>query len=246
MVERHRTCVHCGAGFSTSNKVKIYCSKACGTAAWRQDNLQKVRLWSERARDKEQESRAPFSRVTHNDCKICGRGFWSAKRRYFCMRDCELEHGRRQGQIYAAGKKDLTPHLCKQCGVLFVAEYGNGRRVFCSDTCVRKNHNKTKPRGTNAHRAKLAGVERRYFNELRIFERDKWRCRLCGRKTPMKLRGTYEDAAPELDHVIPLSKGGGHVQENVQCTCRRCNLGKGDRPMGQLWLFGIADTRVSR
>lgn len=62
-----------------------------------------------------------------------------------------------------------------------------------------------------------------------ILERDKYRCYICGIKTPKKLRGTYEDNAPEVDHIIPLSKGGLHVESNLRCSCRKCNGLKSDR-----------------
>ncbi|MCU4630540.1 HNH endonuclease [Acinetobacter variabilis] len=62
-----------------------------------------------------------------------------------------------------------------------------------------------------------------------ILERDKYRCYICGIKTPKKLRGTCEDNAPEVDHIIPLSKGGLHVESNLRCACRKCNGLKSDR-----------------
>lgn len=69
-----------------------------------------------------------------------------------------------------------------------------------------------------------------------VFERDRWRCRHCGIHTPKKLRGSYEGNAPELDHVIPLSKGGAHTYSNTQLLCRSCNASKSDRPWGQIGL----------
>ena len=53
-------------------------------------------------------------------------------------------------------------------------------------------------------------------------------CNTCGGHTPKELRGTYELNAPEIDHIIPLSKGGEHTYANVQLLCRRCNLNKSD------------------
>ena len=67
------------------------------------------------------------------------------------------------------------------------------------------------------------------INPDSILERDKYRCYICGIKTPKKLRGTYEDNAPEVDHIIPLSKGGLHVESNLRCACRKCNGLKSDR-----------------
>ncbi len=50
-----------------------------------------------------------------------------------------------------------------------------------------------------------------------VFARDVWTCQYCG------------GAAENLDHVIPRSRGGLHVWENVVAACRRCNAKKMDR-----------------
>lgn len=62
-------------------------------------------------------------------------------------------------------------------------------------------------------------------------------CIVCGKKTPPHRRGTTHRRAPELDHILPLSKGGAHSAANTQCACRECNSTKGARPLGQLLLF---------
>lgn len=33
---------------------------------------------------------------------------------------------------------------------------------------------------------------------------------------------------PSIDHIVPMSKGGGHVWENVQVAHIICNTEKGD------------------
>jgi 5-methylcytosine-specific restriction endonuclease McrA len=54
----------------------------------------------------------------------------------------------------------------------------------------------------------------------RILAEQKWRCAICG-----EMLGSDK----ELDHKIPISKGGKHMVENVQWTCRRCNRKKGNK-----------------
>lgn len=50
-----------------------------------------------------------------------------------------------------------------------------------------------------------------------IFARDSHRCQYCG------------GHADSIDHVMPRSRGGMHVWENVTAACRPCNLTKRDR-----------------
>lgn len=38
--------------------------------------------------------------------------------------------------------------------------------------------------------------------------------------------------APELDHIIPLAKGGPHTKANTARACRGCSLAKGDSFIG--------------
>jgi hypothetical protein len=40
--------------------------------------------------------------------------------------------------------------------------------------------------------------------------------------------------ATSIDHVIPRSRGGSHVWENVVSCCRRCNHAKADRAISEL------------
>ena len=35
----------------------------------------------------------------------------------------------------------------------------------------------------------------------------------------------------QVDHIIPLNKGGKTVPENLQVLCRKCNASKSDKIM---------------
>lgn len=52
-----------------------------------------------------------------------------------------------------------------------------------------------------------------------ILRRDGHRCAYCGRSTPPLT----------VDHVIPRSRNGGDVWENLVAACVRCNNKKGNR-----------------
>jgi hypothetical protein len=57
----------------------------------------------------------------------------------------------------------------------------------------------------------------------RIFGRDQRTCRYCGRK----------DGSLECDHVIPVSRGGGHEDNNLATACLPCNRSKKDKLLSE-------------
>jgi 5-methylcytosine-specific restriction endonuclease McrA len=85
-----------------------------------------------------------------------------------------------------------------------------------------------------APRRSMVSVSRRA-----VFARDDYRCQYCG------------DRADSIDHVVPRSRGGLQVWENLVAACRPCNIAKRDRtpdeagmrlarpcraPRGSVWL----------
>src|SRR5213083_2076961 len=59
----------------------------------------------------------------------------------------------------------------------------------------------------------------RKISRRALFARDGWRCMYCG--TP--------GGKLTLDHVVPRSRGGDSVWENVVTSCAPCNMRKGNR-----------------
>ena len=53
-----------------------------------------------------------------------------------------------------------------------------------------------------------------------ILARDNFRCCVCGRSSDSGVE-------LEVDHIVPISKGGETTYENLQTLCRDCNRGKG-------------------
>ena len=55
-----------------------------------------------------------------------------------------------------------------------------------------------------------------------VLSRDGFRCKICG--------ATAADGVKlEVDHIIPVSKGGRSTIDNLQTLCERCNRGKRDK-----------------
>lgn len=56
---------------------------------------------------------------------------------------------------------------------------------------------------------------------FKVFQRDNFKCRFCGASP-----ATDSSIQLHVDHIIPWSKGGETVIENLQTLCSNCNLGK--------------------
>jgi 5-methylcytosine-specific restriction endonuclease McrA/predicted nucleic acid-binding Zn ribbon protein len=168
-------------------------------------------------------------------CKICGKEM--SVYGVYCSDECRKENARRESRASNSAKKQLKERSCKECGKMFVPEYGNKRRHYCSDACSRRQgrRNAKHTRRTRGKAVKGATVYR-----AKIYERDGWKCQICGKKVNRLLDGSHPMAA-SLDHIVPLSKGGRHEPSNVRLAHRKCNTAKADRsgPNGdQLLLFG--------
>lgn len=218
------TCLECRTTFKPSTvQNTAYCSPACKSAHYRSLHPEKSRQWSATRQAKlvtikvYDYPRAPAS------CRDCGSNI--AARSHVCgpcaelreakrCRDCEIVIARHQQR-------------CEPCAAIAK------RKVWASPGAVAAR------RKAKAHRAALQrGVSSEPFDPFEVLERDGWRCHMCGCKTPKRLRGTYDDRAPELDHVVPLAAGGEHSRRNTACACRKCNSAKGAKPLGQLRLIG--------
>jgi 5-methylcytosine-specific restriction endonuclease McrA len=129
---------------------------------------------------------------------------------------------------------------CGTCGAP-VGYGGTFPRRYCSRACRRRSDvGRAAKRVSKAVRRarKRGAVVYESVLPIKVFERSGWRCQICGVKTPAKHRGTHRHDAPELDHVVPLSKGGAHTYANAQCVCRACNGWKSDKVVvGQRLLF---------
>jgi 5-methylcytosine-specific restriction endonuclease McrA len=131
---------------------------------------------------------------------------------------------------------------CKNCGIKYKPTSSGGRpSEYCSSDCKAIGQRVQAKVSKSARRARICGasaVDR--IDPIKVFERDGWRCGVCGCKTHRQRRGTYHPKAPELDHVVALANGGSHTWGNVQCACRECNGRKGASNFGQLLLFPAA------
>ena len=73
----------------------------------------------------------------------------------------------------------------------------------------------------------------RKISRRALFARDEWRCQYCG-----------SDGKLTLDHVVPRSRGGKSVWENVVASCAPCNMRKGNRTPEEVQMHLIRPPRA--
>lgn len=166
-------------------------------------------------------------------CAECGRRceMWSLKK--YCSESCKRAASSKRLSMVWIAKRDRANssrevRACVVCG----SEFRVGLRTLCcSEMCSAQLERDRRSGHTHKRRADRFGCSYEHVDRIRVFERDKWRCQICGVKVDRQ--------SAELDHIVPMSMGGAHSYANAQCACATCNRKKGAKPFGQLHL-GIA------
>lgn len=157
-------------------------------------------------------------------CPTCHRAVHQRNGRRYCSIRC-----RETAQVWVPAIRS-----CVECG----ADFSQTKRWqrTCGEACLVAIEKRHRRKARARRRARERGSFADLIDPISVFQRDRWKCQLCGRKTPARLRATCAPNAPELDHIVTLAEGGAHAWDNVQCACRNCNQIKGAISRGQLHL----------
>lgn len=220
-----RPCSTCGSDFSyvRMGKPRKYCSERCSRRAQRTP-------------------KARYQKV----CEGCGALFPAGiSFARFCGRDCYSAHR-------YANNPGRQFH-CVQCGNPFFSRQSTAS--LCGEICKRDfsrklallQHERMGSLRTDVGQPIHAARRRKRrqdahatgekFTRSEIFRRDGWRCGICGTQVLRRARWPHPKS-PSIDHITPLSEGGTHTRQNVQCAHFRCNALKQDGAGGQYRLFG--------
>lgn len=145
------------------------------------------------------------------ECSICGKIFIAdVKGKKYCSSKCK--------DIY---KQHYKPsfYLCKECGESVITEYGDKRRIYCSEECMNRYLNRL-------YKSKRKQIIREAYvepvNLIQVYRRDCGLCQICGLPVPFD-NNSLNDWGATVDHVIPLTKNGLHSMNNSQLAHRICN-----------------------
>lgn len=126
--------------------------------------------------------------------------------------------------------KALSWRVKRQCLVCSTPIDPSARFQRVCPSCVPAHQREQRRRERDVYnpqrKAAIKGLKAQRVDIRMVLERDGWRCKACGVDTPKALRGAHGPNAPELDHIVPMSRGGAHEASNMQCLCRSCNQRK--------------------
>lgn len=194
----------------------VMCADGCG--AGRRDNPSMLPEGQYRCHD------CRRKRPPRAVCAGCSTEFLRKGANKYCA-DCIAE-GAHSPRVW-------NRRVCGHCGAVFAAKF---KRKHCADCMELQPWKRRPPRpkrkkphgGHHRARARYFGVEYEYVNPRKVFERDKWRCGICGGPVDQTLK--YPDPLyASLDHIVPMSCGGAHSYANTQCSHLKCNVDKGNR-----------------
>lgn len=209
------TCQSCGVVFEYTHK-RRFCTDQC-----------KREVKNRQRRSKRHSGKGK--------CSGCGIEFEFQHKRQFCTDECRVKNWRqlvkdeqrRKDECTCGKAKDKNASMCFEClnqkvfsknckcGKVFNTSKPYLFRKTDCDWCL----NKIKRTKSDAKRREATSVGNVDFQL--IVKRCKGICQRCGVKTTSG--NSKERTHRTLDHIIPLSLGGTHTEENCTLLCRICN-----------------------
>ena len=223
--------IRCVPGENVGLRADKFCSAKCRKTLHRQENRERYRTlnaaWAKK-HPKHPKQPPIATRLAWVVCCACdnavvinprvGRplGGWRKDAKRWHCPSCPWWHDN-QPNSWTMGR-------CRRCGDNWVHRDARGDAAYCSSRCANADVK-------DARRLLVPDLSRprRYA----VFERDEWRCQLCGdmtRKDQARLLGgkDYLPNAPTIDHIVPVSKGGTNDEANLQTAHWSCNSAKSD------------------
>lgn len=236
-----RHCTRCGKGPLTRNQ-RIYCSRECAGADARElkrgfrgisVEIRKAIAFANFFYEWDSERPKPMRqccRKPRPKCQHCGNECKRRALRFCCYECVKAWRGIRKCDVCGVDVVDANSYSkcrCRSC------------KVAARKAATKKQRRKY---GRN-HRQRARYHGRRYVavEVQAIYERDGWKCQICGRKCRRsfavnKLDGRPHPRSPTIDHIRSLAHGGHHEPGNLQLACFECNTRKGAASRGQLRL----------
>ena len=248
-------CRYCGCVFivgsdaarSRSKTAHNYCSNECKYHDRKRLYSNNPLMHEEICRKRGAVKRYPHSKVHVYECKQCGKPEVIRRKssRVVCGECCasnakekqshEMKLKYFQQRIDAASLAAETKE-CKECGSAYTP-IRKAARQCCSRECLKKHQRRERKHKRRELQRLPDGIQRGRTGLSFLMKKFKGICVQCGCKVVRS--NEYLPNQATADHIIPLSKGGLHIESNLQLMCQACNGRKSNliEKQQQLWLL---------
>lgn len=171
-------------------------------------------------------------------CQVCNKEFQVKSYNHkYCSIECRNEY-------YNAVKRNhfKEERTCRYCGKKFITTHP--RYHNCSEECSYK-HKRNREKINRRTYIKENGEYDTHIHIDYILKRDKGRCHICGDKVDMSDVNDCMNYG-SVDHIIPLSKGGRHIESNVKLAHLWCNSAKSDNDYSLESMELIREKRLAK
>ena len=158
----------------------------------------------------------------------CGRLLWGGRgslppERRMCRpsRRLGLHIGKSRRCLWCADR--LVSHQRKFCSPVCSNRHAADART--GGRCVEKRM-RYRAKGRRRRTQRLATWDG--ITDRQIFDRDRWRCGICGQPIS-RTRRWPDPRAASIDHLVPLSQGGMDTAANKRASHLGCNCARGNR-----------------
>ena len=169
----------------------------------------------------------PRCAVMYGDCSECSKVFVSSARR---VSTCGFACSEARRKRLARERHAANPQAAQERVRKFRAAMSPASKAAAAarrrEWVARNGRVQSTIAAEHRRRARLAGGEVEKFANVEIFERDGWKCGICRRAISPGL--AYPDPmSVSLDHIVPISRGGGHTRANTRASHLSCNVRRG-------------------
>jgi hypothetical protein len=120
---------------------------------------------------------------------------------------------------------DLCPPVSRYTRKPYLHRFGtwlNALKSFIEYTAHGKNNLNTGTGKTAPPQLHKTPRDINWRLRFLVMKRDHFRCMACGRSP-----ANQPDVVLQVDHILPWTKGGETIPQNLQTLCSVCNVGKG-------------------
>lgn len=139
------------------------------------------------------------------------------------------KYNKYQNEIYEAEKMKRTYQFKVLICINYSSKKGKVRKskshIYYQDEFMKIMKKYREIQNTQEINQISSRIERaRMSDSIRydVLRRDNYKCAICG-------KGNRDGVKLEVDHIIPVSKGGKTEMSNLQTLCERCNRGKSNK-----------------